>query len=141
MGLPGDSQNTVDMTVSSSTTSQQLIQQAVKRMDKPVDSTHLKLLVTNKNTKGQSVPMVVGDLIPLASSFNTVEECLLEDSAIVLQKVSAQSSCRLVNRATYHVGERRKPNTPAVLETKPQSDTAAAVDEVTTSITQDVSSV
>ena len=62
MGLPGDSQNTVDMTVSSSTTSQQLIQQAVKRMDKPVDSTHLKLLVTNKNTKGQSVPMVVGDL-------------------------------------------------------------------------------
>ena len=70
VGLPGDSQNTVDMTVSSSTTSQQLIQQAVKRMDKPVDSTHLKLLVTNKNTKGQSVPMVVGDLIPLASSFS-----------------------------------------------------------------------
>ena len=86
--------------------------------------------------------MVVGDLIPLASSSNTVEECLLEDSAIVLQKVSAQSSCRLVNRATYHVGERRKPNTTAVLETKPQSDTAAAaVDEVTTSITQDVSFV
>ena len=73
MDLAGDSQTPVDMTVSSSTaasTADSAMQS--KRMDKPVDSTQLKLLVNNDSmSKGRSVPMVVGDLtLSFASSFS-----------------------------------------------------------------------